>query len=542
MISVSRHRYERSPVRPGVARRAVVAIVGLWMMTAAAPALSETVLRVVPHADLRNTDPVWTTAYITRNHGYMVYDTLFALDEEFNVQPQMVDRWLVSADGLTWRFVLRDGLTWHDGQPVTAADCVASLRRWGARDGMGQKLADATRAWRVIDARTFELELVAPYGLVLESLGKISSNVPFIMPERHALVDPFEQIPEVIGSGPFVFVRDEWIPGARVVYRRNPNYVPRTEPASSAAGAKIARVDRVEWHYIPDPATALNALLADEVDYVELPPHDLLPVLEAAPGVIVEDLDPLGVQGWLRMNHLHPPFDDPRIREAVLWLIDQEDYLQAAVGNPAYYRTCPAVLACGTPYESAEGSQALIGHDLDRAKALLAAAGYDDAPVVILQPTDIALLSSASLITAQALREAGFVVELQAMDWSTLTSRRAVMDSPAQGGWNLFHTWALAADVANPVANIAISGGCRERAWFGWPCDEQIEQLRDSFARATDTGTRRSLAQQIQVRALTVVTHGLYGQWSNPVAYRDSLSGLIRSPVQFFWNIEKRDR
>ena len=522
--------------------RGLVSGLALLAVLLALPAQSETILRIVPHADLKNIDPIWTTAYITRNHGYMVYDTLFALDENLDVQPQMVDHWSVSEDGLTWRFVLRDGLRWHDGAPVTAADCVASIGRWSARDGMGQKLADATRELRVIDARTFELELAAPYGLVLESLGKISSNVPFIMPERHASMDPFEQVPDALGSGPFIFVKDEWVPGAKVVYVRNPDYVPRPEPSSFAAGAKVAKVDRVEWHYIPDSATAMNALMAGEVDYFELPPHDLLPILEAAPGVIVENLDPLGVQGWLRMNHLHPPFDDPRVREAVLWLIDQEHYMRAAVGNPAYYRTCPAVLACGTPYESAAGSEALAGHDVEKAKALLAAAGYDGQPVTMLQPTDIAILNSASLVTAQALRDAGFVVELQAMDWSTLTSRRPITDPPSQGGWNLFHTWALAVDVANPVANIAISGGCRERAWFGWPCDAEIERLRDAFARTPDAQNRHDLATRIQTRALEIVTHGLYGQWSNPVAYRDSLQGLIKSPVQFFWNIEKTAR
>ena len=532
-----------SPMAPRlIVRVAFAGIVSgllLLAMSPASPAQSESILRIVPHADLKNIDPIWTTAYITRNHGYMVYDTLFALDENLEVQPQMVDRWSVSEDGLIWRFVLRAGLRWHDGTPVTAADCVASIQRWSARDGMGQKLADATRELRVVDAETFELELSAPYGLVLESLGKISSNVPFMMPERHALTDPFEQIPDALGSGPFIFVKDEWIPGARVVYVRNPDYVPRAEPSSFAAGAKRARVDRVEWHYIPDSATAMNALMAGEVDYFELPPHDLLPILEAASGVVVENLDPLGVQGWLRMNHLHPPFDDPRVREAVLWLIDQEHYMRAAVGNPAYYQTCPAMLACGTPFESTVGSDALVGHDIDKARELIAAAGHDGAAVTILQPTDIAILNSASLVTAQALRDAGFVVDLQAMDWSTLTSRRPIADPPSQGGWNLFHTWALAVDVANPVANIAISGGCRERAWFGWPCDGEIERLRDTFARTSDPDSRKTLAQAIQARAFEVVTHGLYGQWSNPVAYRDSLRGLIKSPVQFFWNIEK---
>ena len=504
------------------------------------PAWSETVLKVVPHADLKNIDPIWTTAYITRNHGYMVYDTLFALDENLEVQPQMVDSWSVSDDGLTWAFTLRDGLLWHDGMPVTAADCVASIKRWGARDGMGQKLMDATAELRVVDDSTFELVLSAPYGLVLESLGKISSNVPFMMPERLAATDPFEQVPEIIGSGPFLFVAEEWVPGAKVVYVLNPAYVPRTEVPSFAAGGKVAKVDRVEWHYIPDAATAMNALIAGEIDYFELPPHDLLPIMEAAPGVLVENLDPLGQQGWLRMNHLHPPFDDVRIRQAVLWLVDQSLYMNAAVGDSRYWQTCPAVFACGTPLESDIGAEALMSQDLDKARALIAEAGYDGTPVVILQATDIAILNAASLVTAQLLREAGMAVELQAMDWSTLTSRRAISKPVDEGGWNLFHTWAITGNVMDPISNAVIGAGCLERAWFGWPCDAEIERLRDAYAREDDPAEQRRLAEAVQRRAFEIVTYANFGKWFNPIAYSERLKGMIKSPVQFFWNIEKQ--
>ncbi len=501
-------------------------------------AWSETVLKVVPHADLKNIDPIWTTAYITRNHGYMVYDTLFALDENLEVQPQMVDSWSVSDDSLTWAFTLRDELLWHDGTPVTAADCVASIKRWGARDGMGQKLMDATAELRVVDDSTFELVLSAPYGLVLESLGKISSNVPFMMPERLAATDPFEQVPEIIGSGPFLFVAEEWVPGAKVVYVLNQAYVPRTEAPSFAAGGKVVKVDRVEWHYIPDAATAMNALMAGEIDYFELPPHDLLPIMEAAPGVLVENLDPLGQQGWLRMNHLHPPFDDVRIRQAVLWLVDQSLYMNAAVGDSRYWQTCPAIFACGTPLESDVAAEALMSQDLDKARALITEAGYDGTPVVILQPTDIAILNAASLVTAQLLREAGMAVELQAMDWSTLTSRRAISKPVDEGGWNLFHTWAITGNVMDPISNAVIGAGCLDRAWFGWPCDAEVERLRDAFAREGDAGERMRLAEIIQERAFEIVTHATIGQWRNPVAYRDHLRGLIKAPVQLFWNIE----
>ncbi len=507
---------------------------------AAAPAGAESVLRIVPHADLKNLDPIWTTAYISRNHGYMIYDTLFALDENLEVRPQMVEDWSVTADGLVWTFRLRDGLAWHDGAPVTAADCVASIERWGARDGMGQKLMDATAALAVVDDRTFSLTLEEPYGLVLQSLGKISSNVPFMMPERLARTDPFEQVAETVGSGPFVFAADEWVPGAKAVYLRNPAYVPRAEAPSFAAGGKRAKVDRVEWLYIPDAATAMNALISGEVDFFELPPHDLLPVMEASPGVTVTTLDTLGNQGWVRLNHRLPPFDNPKAREAVLWAIDQSHYLQAVIGNPDYYAECAAYFGCDTPLETDIGAQALMTQDLERARALVAESGQAGARVVILQATDIPINNGAALITAGLLREIGFEPELQAMDWSTLTSRRAISEPADRGGWNVFVTWWIAADILNPVSNIGVSGGCLERGWFGWPCDPAIEELRDRFARAAGFDEQRRIAGAVQKRALEIVAYANIGRWFNPVAYRESLSGLILSPVLFFWNIEKR--
>ncbi len=511
------------------------------LIAAHAPAHAETVLRIVPHADLKNIDPIWTTAYITRNHGYMVYDTLFAMDANLEVQPQMVGDYSISDDGLTYEFVLRDGLTWHDGAPVTAADCVASIRRWGARDGMGQKLMDFIASLEAADDKTIRMVLSEPYGLVLASLGKISSNVPFMMPKRLAETDPFEQVPEIIGSGPFKFVVDEWVPGSKVIYVKNTDYLPRDEPPSALAGGKVVHVDRVEWLYIPDAATAMNALLNGEIDFYELPPIDLIPIMEQAPGVEVKVLNQLGEQGWVRLNHLHPPFDNPKAREAMLWLVDQSSYLQALVGNPDYYQTCPAYFGCGATYESDAGAEALMGQDLEKAKQLFAEAGYDGEPIVILQATDIQINNGASLVTAQLLREAGLNVELQAMDWSTLTSRRAVSDPPDQGGWNVFITWWIGADILNPIVNIGVSGGCRDRAWFGWPCDEELEGLRDSFARATDPAEQARMAEAVQQRAYSVVPYVPFGQWFAPVAYRDNLHGVIDAPVfPLSWNIEKR--
>jgi peptide/nickel transport system substrate-binding protein len=504
-----------------------------------APAVAEEkVLRAIPHADLKNVDPIWTTAYITRNHGYMVYDTLFAMDADLQPQPQMVDNLQVSDDQTEWTFVLRDGLMWHDGTPVTAEDCVLSLRRWGARDGMGQKLMDVVASLEAADEKTIVMKLKEPYGLVLESIGKISSNVPFMMPKRLAETDPFEQVPEIIGSGPFKFAADEWVPGSKVVYVKNEDYVPRDEPPSAAAGGKIAKVDRVEWLYVPDSNTAMNALISGEVDYYESPPADLVPILQEAEDVIVEVLDPLGNQGMVRMNHLHPPFDDQRIRQAVLKTIDQEEYMQAAVGNPEYYKVCYSYYACGSPLATDAGAEQIRHPSLEEARQMVADAGYDGTPVVILQPTDIPVTNAASLLTARNLRAIGMNVDLQAMDWSTVTSRRAVQAPPAEGGWNIFHTWWIGGDILNPVGNIGLSAGGTERAWFGWPDDPELERLRDAFSKESDSEKQKELAAQVQARAIEIGTHGNFGTFFNPVAYRDHVQGLIKSPVQFFWNID----
>jgi peptide/nickel transport system substrate-binding protein len=532
MVSITRRRL-------GVVTAAAVAL-GAALGLNAQAAQAETVLRVIPHADLKNVDPIWTTAYITRNHGYMVYDTLFAMNEDLEPQPQMVDSWTVSDDRLTWTFVLRDGLKWHNGEPVTAEDCVASLKRWGARDGMGQKLMDVTASLEAADDKTIVLTLSEPYGLVLESIGKISSNVPFMMPKALAETDPFEQVPEIIGSGPFKFSADEWVPGSKVVYLKNEDYVPRDEPPSAAAGGKVAKVDRVEWLYIPDQTTALNALLNGEVDYWEAPPVDLVPLLKQNENIVVETLDPLGNQGMLRMNHLLPPFDNQKIRQAVVAAVNQETYMQAAIGDPQYYKVCLSLYACGSPLETQAGAELMVDGTKEQAKKMLEEAGYDGTPVVILQPTDIPVTNAASLVTAQTLRDIGMNVELQAMDWATVTSRRAVKKPVSEGGWNIFHTWWIGGDISNPVTHTGLSAGGTERAWFGWPDDPKLEELRDAFSKETDPEKQKALADEIHARAMTVVTHANFGTWFNPVAYRDNVAGLIKSPVQFFWNVSKQ--
>jgi peptide/nickel transport system substrate-binding protein len=504
-----------------------------------ASALADSAFKAVVHADLKNIDPIWTTAYITRNHGYMIWDTLFATDEKFEIQPQMAESATVSEDGKTYTIKLRPGLKWHDGSPVTPDDCIASIARWGKKDGMGQQMMAVVESMEAVDDLTFTIKLKETWGLVLAALGKMSSNVPFMMPKRLAEVSAQEQIPESIGSGPYIFVKDEWVPGSKAVYVKNQAYVPRDEAPSAAAGGKHVYVDRFEWHYIPDHQSAMNAIVNGEVDYWEAVPADLAPVVDAAEGVRILQADPYGSQGWIRINHLHAPFNNKAARQAIQYVVDQETYLQAIVGTPDLYKVCPAVFMCDTPYATDIGSDRVMMQDFDKAKAMLKEAGYNGEKIVLMHPTDLATLSAATQVTAQLLRQAGINLEVQAMDWSTLTSRRAEKKAPEEGGWHIFHTSWIAPDLINPVANIGVSGGGEEKAWFGWPTDPEIEALRQAFARETNPAKQKQLASQVQQRAMDTVTYIPIGQYLQYRAIRDNVTGFLAAPVPYFWNLGK---
>src|SRR6266566_4515152 len=259
-------------------------------------------LRFIAQSDLRVLDPVWTTAYITRNHGYMVFDTLFAIDAEFAPHPQMVGDYRISADQLLYTFTLRDGLKFHDGQPVRGADCTASLKRWMARDSFGQTLATVIDEMKGGDDKSFTIRLKEPFPLLIDALAKVSSVVPFIMPERLAQTDPYQQVTEMVGSGPFKFVKEEFQPGHLVAYVKNPDYVPRSEPSNWASGGKVVKVDRVEWLYIPDATTKIAALNSGEADWWENPPPDVWPVLAGNRDITVIEANPLPSMGCLRFN------------------------------------------------------------------------------------------------------------------------------------------------------------------------------------------------------------------------------------------------
>ncbi len=507
----------------------------------ASPAAAETTLRVVMHSDLKIVDPIWTTAYIVRNHGYMVYDTLFAMDAKGEIRPQMVDKYEVSVDKLTYTLTLRDGLLWHDGKPVTSEDCVASIKRWGAKDSMGQKLMTFVKDLPVVSPKTFRIVLKEPTGLVLSALGKPSSNVPFMMPKRVAETDPNTQISEFIGSGPFVFKKNEWKPGDKAVYVKFDKYRPRAEAPSGLAGGKVVKVDRVEWRAIADHQTAINALLAGEIDFIESPPHDLYPVLKADANVKLVNLNPLGNQYTFRYNTLFKPFDNVKVRQAVMWAFDQEDFLKAVIGDPHYYKICPSLFPCGTPFESRKGFEGglLVESNLAKARALLKEAGYDGTPVVLMHSTDLAVLANLAPVAKALMEKAGIKVEMQSMDWQTLVSRRAKKDPPSSGGWNAFLTSWVAADILNPVMTGFLNSAC-DKAMFGWPCDAEMEKLRDQFARETDPAKQKTIAEAVQVRLTQYPTHIPLGQWYQSAAMRKNVEGSIEAPVTVFWNVTVR--
>ena len=499
-------------------------------------------ITAVMHSDLRVIDPGFTTAYITRDHGYMVYDTLLATDANFKIQPQMAD-WKVSDDKLTYTFTLRDGLKWHDGSPVTAEDCVASLKRWGRNDNMGQKLMDFTASIEATDAKTITLKLKEPYGLVLESIGKPSSYVPFMMPKRLAETPPGQQIPEQIGSGPFKFVKAEFQPGVKAVYEKNADYLPRKEAASWTSGGKVVKVDRVEWITMADAQTAVNALQSGDIDFMENPPWDLLPVLAANQDLKIETLNKLGFQTLGRMNFLYPPFDNLRVRRAALLAMNQKDVLDALVGNPEYYKICGAFFVCGTPLATEEGSETLVkGSGMAEAKKALAESGYDDTPVVIMAPGDVVTLKAQPIVAAQLLRDAGFKVDVQATDWQTVVARRASQKPTKEGGWNMFFTNWVGADVVNPIANFSIGGRGKNGGWFGWAEDAKIEQLKDAYARSSSPEEQKKIAADIQKEAFEQVIYIPLGQFLIPSAWRKSLSGVLDGPATpIFWNIDKSE-
>lgn len=513
-------------------------LAGVVLAASVAPALAaDKTIKMVPRGDLNILDPIWSTVAVTRNYGFMVYDMLYALDAKFQPQPQMLEKSELSADGLTYTMTLRPGLKWHDGAPVTAADCVASIERWSKRNLLGQQIAALKVSLEAKDEKTIVLVLKEKFD-VPGALAQPTGSPAFMMPERVAKTDANTQIKETIGSGPFIFKKEEWKPGNLEVFVKNKDYIPRKEPASFLAGGKVVKVDRVEWLHMPDPATIMSAMMAGEIDYYENPSTDFLPLFEKNPDIKIVDLDPMGSQGTLRLNHLHPPFNNEKIRQAVLYAIDRDTYSKAVIGDRRYYwGQCYALFGCSGPFETDVG--AVKTKDIAKAKALLKEGGYNNEKVGVMDPTNVPVLHAAVTVTVDALRSIGMNVEVQAMDVGTMIRRRASKEPPEKGGWNVFHTQFQGIDIISPASHQYITAGC-EKAPPGWPCDKQLEDLRAAFLKEQNPAKQKEIANAMQKRAYEFVPYIAVGQWKQPVAYRSSLSGVLESAATVFWNIEKK--
>lgn len=516
---------------------AMIALAGASALASAQDA--ENVLRMVPQADLKVLDPIWTTAFVTRDHGYMIYDTLFGVDEQGKVKPQMVDTYSSDADGLNWNLTLRDGLTFHDGQPVTAEDVIQSLKRWGQRDNLGQKMFAALDKIDSPDAKTIKLHFKQPFGMVLEALAKPSSTPPFIMPKSVAETPANEQISDTTGSGPYIFKADEFRPGEKAVYVKNEKYVPRDEPPSGTAGGKHVYVDRVEWKIIKDAQTQANALTNGEIDMISWVPAEQYASLKANPKIELVAPVPKGMYA-MHLNHHVPPFDNPKIAQAAIMTLSQEALMRAQMINKDLYNTCTSIYPCGSTIASGDTAYFTGKPQFEKAKQLLKEAGYDGTPVVLMNPSDFTLLNKFPPVLAQLLKQGGFNVDMQSMDWPSLLSRRAKKDLPKDGGWNIFITGWGASDTMNPLYFAPMTGN-GEKGWFGWAKDDKLEKLKGEFLATMDEGKRKDLAQQIQLQVFETGLYAPLGESQNYSAVRKGVvSGLVNAPISVFWNIKKQ--
>ncbi len=497
-------------------------------------------LRFVPQANLTSLDPIWTTANVTRNHGFMVYDTLYGMDAQFRPQPQMASGHAVSDDRLTITITLRDGLKWHDGEAVRAADCVASIGRWMKRNPSGQQLERALEEVSATDDRTVRFRLKKPFPLLFHALASPVNPVAFMMPERIARTDPFQQIRETIGSGPFRFVPREFNSGSLVVYERNPDYVPNpTGTSSFTAGPKRANLERVEWHIIVDASTAAGALQTGEIDWYEQPPPEIQQMLRRNRNVALDAIDPLPLSGILRFNHLHAPFNDKRVRQAFLPAINQADFMQAIVGTDAsLYDAQAGIFTPGTPLANDEGLAPLRGpRSIDAARAALRDAGYANQPMRLIGPTDILAPAAMTQVCADLLRRLGVNADIAITDWGTVVQRRASREPIERGGWSMLLTSFSSTDFMDPAGHFPLRGNGLN-SWPGWPTIPRLEELRDAWFDAPDLAAQQSLAREMQRVAMDEVPFIPVGAYRSVTAHRRNLADRVPG-FAIFWNLRR---
>ena len=504
----------------------------------ARPALargSDKVLKFVPAAAYSSPDPIWTTAIVVGIHALMVWDTPFGTDINLSPKPQMCAGYELSADGLDWVFTLRDGLAFHDGEAVLARDVVASINRWGQRNTYGQRLLAIAHEITALDDRRWRIRLKEPFPQMRYALAQGC----YVMPSRMAQVPANQAIKEFVGSGPFRFEAAEWVSGVRSVYTRNDLYVPRAELPSNTSGAKVVHFERVEWLIQPDPGTGASALLAGEVDWIDQPLFDHLPMLARSTGVKLDEADPFGLIGGLFLNHSQPPFNNKKLRQALLHAVDQRDFIAAVLGEQSRYAKLPVgYFTVGSPFASDAGMAALTGpRDIALAKRLVAESGYAGEPVLLMSPSDQPQMHAMAALCDSMFKKLGINVQMTTTDWGTLLTRRSVTKPASEGGWNAFNTRITGLGGADPTSVQLRANGAR--AWFGWPDIPELERLREAWFRAPTLAEQQALCREMQISAFNGVPYIPLGQWSQPTAHRADLTGFVKSSTHVFWGVRR---
>ena len=512
---------------------------GTALATLAAPAIAQKsrVLKFVPTADLSSLDPHWTTTQTVQTHGYYVFDTLFGVDAKLEAKPQMAEGYSIEDDGRTWLIKLRPGLKFHNGEPVLARDCAQSLKRWSARDVFGQTAATFVEEWTTADDRTIKVKLKRPFALLADALGKPNGMVPFIMPEHLAKTDPNKQVSEMIGSGPYRFLANEFVQGSHVAYQRFDGYVPRGEPAEWLTGGKIAHIERVEWKIITDPSTVAAALQNQEVDWWEQIQPDLVPLVRRMSHLRVQNANPVGYNGTMRFNHLHAPFNNLAVRRAIAMGLPQEDYMRAVTGNDeSLFTTCKALFPCGTRYGQELGKDIIKG-DLAAARAALKASGYNGEKVVVLNPADVPSIAPFGHVTFDYFKKLGLNAELLDTDWGTLVQRRNSREPADKGGWSVFHTWWFGTSLAHPAISSIIRG-LGTKGWPGWFENARIESLTAEWLSTAAEADRDRLAGAIHREAFDTLPSLPLGRFFINTAYRRDLKGMLEGTTPVPWNLQ----
>jgi peptide/nickel transport system substrate-binding protein len=494
------------------------------------------VLKFVPQADLAVLDPV-SSAYVTRNHAFLVFDTLYGIDETYQPQPQMVAGHVLEDDGKLWTLTLRDGLLFHDDQKVLARDAIASIKRWAARDPFGSWLMAITDELSAPSDKQIRFRLKKPFPMLPLALGH---TMLAIMPERIAATPSVQQVTEMVGSGPYRFLSGERVAGSLAAYRRFERYVPRSSGVSSfTAGPKIGTVERIEWHTIPDAATAAAALQSGEVDWWELPTSDLLPLLRKDTAITTEIIDRAGNIGVMRLNSLYPPFDNPAIKRALLSAINQADFMQAVAGvDPQMWRTGAGVFPPGTPLANSAGMEVFSDQpDYDRVKRELVAAGYRGEKVTFIAAADFPAINALCEVAADTFRKVGINLDYQALDWGTVTTRRNSQEPPSKGGWNAHCTYTAGYDLLTPGNNFSLNAVGRQ-GFVGWPTDPKLTALRNAWFDAPDVAAQQKLCRDIQTEFMRDPPYLPLGQFFAPTAYRKRITGIPRGSFSLFWGIK----